>query len=271
MRSAYHVRDLEVHRLLRLRRPLDVFLSHDWPQGIARHGDLSRLLQRKGFLRREVRRRAGPAGRRAAGCGGWRLPAGRPCQTWNLCPSTSLLPINITPSPHPGPLPGRAQIEDNSLGSPPAAALLRALRPAYWFSAHLHTKFAALVVHEPAAGAAGAQGQQQQGQQPGGQQQQGQQGAPPPGLQQQQQGQGQGQGQRGRHPAATRFLSLDKCLPGRSFLQVRRERAGLCTLTRCTAQHAAACRRPAAGPHCAALRAGQARRPQRPPPAEREH
>lgn len=32
MRSAYHVRELEVHRLLRLRQPLDVFLSHDWPQ-----------------------------------------------------------------------------------------------------------------------------------------------------------------------------------------------------------------------------------------------
>jgi hypothetical protein len=55
MRSAYHVRELEVHRLLRLRQPLDVFLSHDWPQGIARHGDLNRLLQRKSFLRQEVR------------------------------------------------------------------------------------------------------------------------------------------------------------------------------------------------------------------------
>jgi len=32
MRSAYHVRELEVHRLLRVCQPLDVFLSHDWPQ-----------------------------------------------------------------------------------------------------------------------------------------------------------------------------------------------------------------------------------------------
>lgn len=55
MRSAYHIRALDVHRLLRVSRPLDVFLSHDWPQGIARHGDLGRLLQRKSFLRREVR------------------------------------------------------------------------------------------------------------------------------------------------------------------------------------------------------------------------
>ncbi len=54
MRSAYHIRALEVHRLLRLSRPLDVFLSHDWPQGIARHGNLGSLLQRKAFLRREV-------------------------------------------------------------------------------------------------------------------------------------------------------------------------------------------------------------------------
>lgn len=59
MRSAYHVRELEVHRLLRLAQPLDVFLSHDWPQGIARHGDLRRLLQRKSFLRREVGHRGG--------------------------------------------------------------------------------------------------------------------------------------------------------------------------------------------------------------------
>ncbi|PSC75631.1 lariat debranching enzyme [Micractinium conductrix] len=152
MRSAYHVRELEVHRLLRLRQPVDVFLSHDWPQGIARHGDTARLLQRKAFL--------------------------------------------------------RGEIADNSLGSPPAAQLLDSLQPSYWFSAHLHTKFAALYVHRRQQ----QQGQQQQGPTPVA--------AGPPAAQlAAQQGQQQGQ-QQGGKPEATRFLSLDKCLPGRSFLQV---------------------------------------------------
>ena len=149
------MRELEVHRLLRLRQPLDIFLSHDWPQGIARHGDVNRLLQRKSFLRSEV-------------------GVSVSLQAQGL---SARQEINLSP----------VQIADNSLGSPPAAQLLGKLKPSYWFSAHLHTKFAALVVHDEQ-----------------------------PGQQQQQQ---QGQQQR-RQQATTRFLSLDKCLPGRSFLQV---------------------------------------------------
>nr|GMD82524.1 lariat debranching enzyme [Ipomoea batatas] len=53
----------------------------------------------------------------------------------------------------------------------PASEFLEKLRPSYWFSAHLHCKFAALVQH-------------------------------------------------GEGSSVTKFLALDKCLPGRKFLQV---------------------------------------------------
>eukprot|EP00054_Salpingoeca_dolichothecata_P027526 m.202541 g.202541 ORF g.202541 m.202541 type:complete len:924 (-) comp25984_c1_seq9:87-2858(-) len=64
----------------------------------------------------------------------------------------------------------RKEVQNDSLGSPPAKELMDNLRPSYWFSAHLHVKFAALVKHPDSR--------------------------------------------------ETRFLSLDKCLPGRDFLQI---------------------------------------------------
>ncbi len=54
MRSAYHIRELDVFRLLQIHRPLDVFLSHDWPRGIAYHGNKAQLFRAKPFLRQEV-------------------------------------------------------------------------------------------------------------------------------------------------------------------------------------------------------------------------
>jgi len=44
-------------------------------------------------------------------------------------------------------------VEDNNLGSPPNEELLNAIRPNWWFSAHLHVKFEASIRHRRAAAA----------------------------------------------------------------------------------------------------------------------
>ncbi|XP_054818205.1 lariat debranching enzyme [Prosopis cineraria] len=91
IRSVYHVREYDVHKLIQVEEPFDIFLSHDWPVGITDCGDWKDLIQRKHFFKQEI--------------------------------------------------------EERRLGSKAAAQLLEKLKPRYWFSAHLHCKFAALVQH----------------------------------------------------------------------------------------------------------------------------
>jgi hypothetical protein len=36
-------------------QPVDVFVSHDWPRGIYRHGNAQKLVQNKRFFEKEVK------------------------------------------------------------------------------------------------------------------------------------------------------------------------------------------------------------------------
>ncbi|KAL7424918.1 lariat debranching enzyme [Cryptotrichosporon argae] len=55
LRSVYHIRSYDVAKLMQLRKSEPtVFLSHDWPVSIAKHGDLRALLSRKPFFRDEI-------------------------------------------------------------------------------------------------------------------------------------------------------------------------------------------------------------------------
>lgn len=88
-KSAYHVREWDIRKLLQVKSQVDVGISHDWPRGIEWKGDSKWLFQRKqGF-------------------------------------ETDAL--------------------TGKLGSEGARQMLRRLRPKWWFSAHLHVKYAAAI------------------------------------------------------------------------------------------------------------------------------
>eukprot|EP00297_Palpitomonas_bilix_P026220 CAMPEP_0113896402 /NCGR_PEP_ID=MMETSP0780_2-20120614/17996_1 /TAXON_ID=652834 /ORGANISM="Palpitomonas bilix" /LENGTH=323 /DNA_ID=CAMNT_0000887535 /DNA_START=71 /DNA_END=1038 /DNA_ORIENTATION=- /assembly_acc=CAM_ASM_000599 len=56
VRSAYHIREFEVFKLLQITSPIDIFLSHDWPNEVVHHGDEQALFRRKPFFRDEAMR-----------------------------------------------------------------------------------------------------------------------------------------------------------------------------------------------------------------------
>ncbi|KAJ8125198.1 hypothetical protein O1611_g8443 [Lasiodiplodia mahajangana] len=93
IRSFYHVREIDVRKLLLLREPVDVGLSHDWPRAIENHGNAKAL--------------------------------------WKMKPDF------------------RQESIEGTLGNPAAEYVMDRLRPAYWFSAHMHCKFTAIRTYEP--------------------------------------------------------------------------------------------------------------------------
>ena len=53
-KSCYHIRKYDVYKMLQVKEPMDVFLSHDWPLGIEQYGDTKGLIHKKKFFAKEV-------------------------------------------------------------------------------------------------------------------------------------------------------------------------------------------------------------------------
>ena len=64
IRSIYHVRELDVRKLLQVRTQVDIGISHDWPRGVEWTGDWKTLFVKKDFF--EADARAGTLGSSAA-------------------------------------------------------------------------------------------------------------------------------------------------------------------------------------------------------------
>ncbi|KAG9569138.1 DBR1-domain-containing protein, partial [Aureobasidium melanogenum] len=99
VKSIYHVRELDVRKLLQIRTQVDVGISHDWPRGVEWKGDWKKLFRQKAHLEEDAR--------------------------------------------------------NGQLGSVAATYVMDRLRPPYWFSAHLHCKYAAVIDHENPGQASG--------------------------------------------------------------------------------------------------------------------
>lgn len=91
VKSVYHVRELDVRKLMQIRTQVDVGISHDWPKGVEWMGNWKKLFRQKSHFEEDARK--------------------------------------------------------GQLGSLAAKYVMDRLRPPYWFSAHLHCKYAAFVDH----------------------------------------------------------------------------------------------------------------------------
>lgn len=53
IKSIYHVRELDVRKLLQIRTQVDLGLSHDWPKGVEYYGDYEKLFRTKRGFRED--------------------------------------------------------------------------------------------------------------------------------------------------------------------------------------------------------------------------
>lgn len=91
VRELYHVRSSDTKPLFMLNGPLDIMMSHDWPNEVVYHGNTQDLLKWKPFFKKDI--------------------------------------------------------QTHQLGNPISWKLLTHLKPKWWFSAHLHVKYKAIVKH----------------------------------------------------------------------------------------------------------------------------
>lgn len=94
VKSIYHVREIDTRKLLQLRTQVDIGISHDWPRAIEKSGNAKALWRAKPDFEQESK--------------------------------------------------------DGTLGNQAATYVMDRLRPPYWFSAHMHCKFAATKFYEDA-------------------------------------------------------------------------------------------------------------------------
>ncbi len=94
IKSIYHVREIDIRKLLQLRTQVDICISHDWPRAIENHGNAAALFRIKPDFEQESR--------------------------------------------------------DGTLGNQAATYVMDRLRPRYWFSAHMHCKFASTRTYDDA-------------------------------------------------------------------------------------------------------------------------
>lgn len=48
------MREYDVHKLMQVEEPVDIFVSHDWPLGVTDHGNWKDLVRDKPYFKEEV-------------------------------------------------------------------------------------------------------------------------------------------------------------------------------------------------------------------------